>query len=76
MKCPYCNKNMKNGVIQSPHEIAWLPKKAKLFARSDFHPGSIVLSEVSFFRGSHVVAYCCDDCKKIIIDYNEIDSEN
>ncbi len=23
MKCPYCNKEMEEGIIQSPQEISW-----------------------------------------------------
>ncbi len=71
MKCPYCDKEMRYGVIQSPHEINWKPKKAKLFGSAKFHEGAIVLSELSFLKGSCVDAYCCDNCKKIIIDYGD-----
>lgn len=71
MICPYCNKEMRYGVIQSPHEINWKPKKAKLFGAAEFHEGAIILSELSFLKGSCVEAYCCNDCKKIIIDYSE-----
>ncbi|WHH58400.1 PF20097 family protein [Petroclostridium sp. X23] len=71
MKCPYCDEEMKCGVIQSPHEINWKPKKAMLFGNAKFHNGAIILSESSFFKGSCVEAYCCENCKKIIIDYSE-----
>lgn len=74
MKCPYCNEDMKYGVIQSPHEINWMPKKAKLFGAAEFHEGAIVLSAHNFLKGSCVDAYCCDKCKKIIIDYSDSDS--
>ncbi len=69
MRCPYCSEDMKRGVIESPHEINWKPQKAKLFANALFHKDAIILSEVSFFKGSCVIAYCCEKCKKIIIDY-------
>jgi DNA-directed RNA polymerase subunit RPC12/RpoP len=72
MKCPYCNDDMKYGVIQSPHEINWKPKKAKFFGAAAFHRDAIILSEVSFLYGSCVVAYRCTRCRKIIIDYNTI----
>lgn len=71
MKCPYCGKEMRYGVIQSPHEINWKPKKAKLFGTAQFHEGAIVLSQNNFFKGSCVEAYRCDDCKKIIIEYSD-----
>lgn len=64
---------MKYGVIESPHEINWKPKKAKLFGAAQFHEGAIILSEHNFLKGSSVVAYRCDDCKKIIIDYSSLE---
>lgn len=69
MKCPYCDQEMKAGVIESPYEINWKPKKAKLFGAAEFHKDAVVLSEHSFLKGSAVLAYCCDSCKKIIINY-------
>jgi len=60
---------MRYGVIQSQHEINWKPKKAKLFGSAEFCKEAIILSEFSFLKGSCVEAFCCDDCKKIIIDY-------
>lgn len=71
MICPYCNKEMRYGVIQSQHEINWKPKKTKLFGAAEFHKDAIVLSELSFLKGSCVEAYCCNDCKKIIIEYDD-----
>ncbi|HEY5583249.1 MAG TPA: PF20097 family protein [Ruminiclostridium sp.] len=75
MRCPYCNKDMKQGVIQSPYQISWLPKKAKLFTAAELHEGAIILSERSFLKGSCVKAYCCDGCKKVIIDYGDTNSD-
>jgi len=69
MECPYCKETMKRGVIQSQHEINWKPKKAKVFGAAALNKDAIVLSEFSFLKGSCVEAYCCDKCKKIIIDY-------
>lgn len=50
MNCPYCNSEMEKGVIQSPHEISWLRKKALLFAVAELHEGSVVLAELSLER--------------------------
>lgn len=72
MKCPYCGDEMKQGLIQSPHEINWIPgEKRKFFGRAMFHEGSIVLSELSMMKGSACVAYNCLQCQKIVIDYGE-----
>ena len=29
MQCPYCGKEMELGLVQSPHEIAWLKGDTK-----------------------------------------------
>ena len=72
MQCPYCGKEMEKGLIQSPHEIAWLKgEKRPLLGRAAFHHGSVVLSELSVWKSSAVTAYLCRDCKKVIIDYSE-----
>lgn len=68
MKCPYCNAEMKKGVLQSPYGLNWLPKKS-LIGNSDFHEGSIKLSKGSLLRGGVVEAYVCSECRKIIINY-------
>jgi len=71
MICPYCGKEMRYGVIQSQHEISWKPKKGKFFATAQFSKETIILSEFSFLKGSCVEAYCCDECRKIVIDYGD-----
>ena len=44
-------------------------EKRKMFGRAEFHKDSVVLSELSFMKGSACIAYNCPNCKKIIIDY-------
>ena len=69
MKCPYCSNEMEEGIIQSPHEISWKKgTKRPLIGRAQFHKGSVVLSELSFMRGSAVKAFLCRACRKVIID--------
>lgn len=68
MKCPYCGKELEQGIIQSPQEIAW-KKKSSIIGRAKFHEGSVVLSELSMVKGSKVISYLCRSCEKIIIDY-------
>ena len=72
MKCPYCNKEMEEGLIQSPHEIAWLKgEKRHIFGRAEFHDDAVVLSELSLVKGSAVTAFLCRNCKKVLIDYSD-----
>ena len=76
MICPYCNNEMEKGFIQRPQEIAWHKgEKKHLFGRAEFHDGSVVLSELSFMKGSAVTAYLCRSCQKVLIDYSEETSD-
>ena len=72
MICPYCGKEMEEGIIQSPQELSW--KKGldrPVIGRAKYHEGSVVLSELSYLKGSAVKAYLCRDCGKVIIDYSD-----
>ena len=70
MKCPYCNSEMEKGLIQSNNELSWFKgEKRKFFGRAFMYDDSVVLSEMSYIKGSACIAYNCPDCKKIIIDY-------
>ena len=76
MICPYCGSEMEQGLIQSPHEISWTKgEKKHLFGRAEFHQGSVVLSELSFLKGSAVAAWLCRSCEKVIIDYSDETSD-
>lgn len=76
MKCPYCGKEMEKGFMQSPQEIAWLEgEKRHFLSKADFYEGSVVLSKLSFLKGSAVTAYLCRDCKKVLIDYGDPSSD-
>ena len=70
MNCPYCQKEMESGVIQSPHEIAWTRKKRRYPHNTRLFPlpeSSVVLAEWSL-SGSTVEAFYCRACRKIVID--------
>ncbi len=76
MNCPYCGQAMEQGLLQSPQEISWIKgNKRRLFGRAELHEGSVVLSELSILKGSAVVAFLCRDCRKVVIDYGEKDSD-
>ena len=69
MKCPYCDYLMEEGIIQSSQEISWKKGiKRPMFGRAGFHDDSLVLSKLSFMKGSAVKAYLCRKCMKVIID--------
>ncbi len=72
MKCPYCQKEMRLGYIQCRDGINWTPKKQLIAAFSYLGRGKISLQNgASIITKSAVYAYNCDDCKKIIISYND-----
>ena len=70
MTCPYCGGEMESGVIQSPQEISWLHKR-HIFGGAELHEGSVILSELSFIKGSCVTAFLCRSCAKVVIDYKD-----
>lgn len=72
MKCPYCNEEMEMGYISSRDLLCWTKKKPILSALSCLQKNAMPLSLSS---SSHIVAYNCMKCKKIIIDYTE-DGQN
>ena len=63
MKCPYCNKEMEKGYIQSRHGLGWNRKKRVLAIDSAWFADQPLEYES--------VAYRCEDCKKIIIDHEQ-----
>ena len=70
MHCPYCSKEMEEGLITNVREIAWFPGLKRRYATfSGPEDGSVLLSKFSARKGSAVIACLCRDCEKIIIDY-------
>ena len=69
MNCPYCNKEMVKGIVQSMRPIFFTEKEHKFFIFPDIAlKGEISLSSHNR-TNPHCVAYNCPDCKKVIIDY-------
>ena len=70
MKCPYCNGEMEIGILEGGRYLLWAKQPHKI----SYHPkaGGVLLGEkaVSSVR---VDSYICKQCKKIIIDYANLD---
>lgn len=69
MMCPYCSEPMTKGYIPAhKQDIVWYPdgEKPDLFGSES--PNSVPLAQWELFRGAKAVAYCCTDCKKVVID--------
>ena len=73
MKCPYCDEEMKLGYIQCRDGVIWDKKKRIVAALPSFRSESFFLgSGAGPLSGSSVLAYNCEKCKKIVIDYGDI----
>ena len=71
MKCPICNREMKEGVIQSARTIFFTTEAHTLFFRPD-NAGNeeITLSKHNWTRPT-CKAYHCEKCKKVLLDYED-----
>lgn len=67
-KCPYCNRELKAGVIQSPQPLVWR-KKRNMLGRFDLGEEGVLLSDRSEWKGAAIQAYHCPVCQKILVDY-------
>ncbi|MBR5805773.1 MAG: hypothetical protein IKY30_03245 [Oscillospiraceae bacterium] len=68
MKCPYCGKDMEKGIIYNKLQVKWQDESSILF------PKTVNLSEMGLLGGK-AVSWLCEDCKKVIIDYSDIQQD-
>lgn len=69
MKCPYCDKEMEKGFVQSARTVLYTTEKNEgLFTIKA--KGDIVLTSNNWTNPT-CIAYHCRDCKKVVIDYSE-----
>ena len=67
MKCPYCNEDMKLGVIHGDrYALKWIPKEKDKGVFLQAFVKGIKLADSSDFNS--IESYLCDKCGKIIID--------
>lgn len=81
MTCPYCGKEMEKGTLRSGGGNYFLPDGKKpswmRFPTIGYieRTRSIALPpdpwDMDLFANEWPVAYCCRDCKKIIIEYQK-----
>lgn len=73
MKCPCCNKDMKNGFVRALGRggICWVSEKGDWSApRSD--AGFLQLGNAPWLKAESVPAFNCDSCELIIINYSAL----
>lgn len=68
MKCPFCDKEMVDGVVQSAREIFFTTQPRNGWMGFKPYTGDTSLSWHNLTRPT-CVAYRCVDCKKVILDY-------
>lgn len=68
MKCPFCNKEMASGYIQSTRKIFFTERVHDFFLVPDYDDQ--VLSKNNWTT-PNCKAYHCPNCKKVIADYSE-----
>lgn len=69
MKCPYCEKEMELGYIQSRDGMYWTSKKVFAPVLSGLVKDSISLENGAGRNNTVVYAYKCSACKKVIIEF-------
>ena len=69
MKCPYCDKEMISGVVQSGRQIFFTTQPHKYSFIPDTENKEIILTSHNWTKPT-CTAYLCSACKKVIIDYS------
>jgi len=73
MRCPFCGGFMEKGMIQSGGSLlVWVRKKHYL---SLLPKEGEVLLDRNYLSGAIIPARICKQCKKVIAEYQEKDSE-
>lgn len=72
MKCPYCEKEMEKGYLVTDGLCIAFRKEKFESAKVRKYEDGIQLAHKYAGRASLDNAYCCNDCKKIVLEYGEI----
>ena len=71
MNCPYCGGQRVKGFVQSRSDLVWDAEERPIAALPSFRKDSIYLAVKDWScAGATAVAYNCQGCKKIILDYS------
>jgi hypothetical protein len=68
MNCPFCQKDMESGMIQSARQIFFSKIRKKFIMLADSLEGDIVVAKMDWLFSSYSHAHHCPDCKKVIVD--------
>lgn len=73
MNCPYCNNEMEKGYIGQTEflvPVTWVSDDVK---EDTFLPIHKTIKLTAMLKGGRLVTYHCENCKKFIIDENDIE---
>ena len=74
MHCPVCGKEMTEGFLQSARAVYFSDEKLEHFF---IRPNEkIALLTTENLTDTHGTAWCCRDCKKVVVDYSDIPQSN
>ena len=73
MKCPYCDKEMKNGFVGATGRggICWTNEMVGYGAPRSAD-GFFSIGKVPYLSREDIPAYNCETCKFIFIDYSSL----
>ncbi len=68
MICPFCGKEMENGLLQAGNMIVWVKKKHfwSLLPKE----GEILLDR-NYLTGAAIPSWICKNCRKVITEYED-----
>ncbi len=70
MKCPWCDEEMVQGVLQSAEEIYFTKRERKIILKAIVKNGDIVLNDRDTSKAT-CTAYNCPKCERIVVDYGK-----
>ena len=73
MNCPYCNNEMEKGYIGQSElfvPITWVSDDVKEYVILPIHK---TIKLTALLKGGRMITYHCENCKKFIIDENDIE---
>lgn len=72
MNCPYCNAEMEKGII-GQHDlfipITWVSEQPIENAILPIHK---TIKLTATLKGGEIITYHCENCKKFLIDENDV----
>ena len=71
MKCPVCGKEMTAGMLQAGRAVYFVDEEQSyLLLRPN--GAAVLLTTDNFSDPKNDTAWCCRDCKKVVVDYADI----